>query len=361
MNALFRFVAILACLVCIGVSASAQTQVVVPDLTGLNAPKAAAELNRLGLRLGEQRAEGWSAGAGVAENTIGAQSVAPGTTVDAGTAVDITVLRTPNARLIYDDNDITLVNLTGQAIDISGLRFVTTEGGNASFDASRWSGELRANQCVQLWSLNRNGPKGLPECQAIQNWLTTTNQGSHFWTQTSGARTFEVRQSGSTLTACPAATTAAQNAPLTCEFYVAAGGMGDVAEFVYFAYTLDAFAAINPTNDSWLRLNRATITAPQTAQGPFAAPFRLTDASLFGNPDIVAEFGRLAPQQCLFLFDEAHPEAVPPQPCDVIASLAVPAGQLFWHNDFELDSRDGKTFKCTAAVEGKRTICIMPR
>ena len=358
---IIRLLVTLWCLVVFGLSASAQGQVAVPDLTGLNVPKAAAELNKLGLRLGEQTAQAWSAETGLAENTIGAQSVAPGTNVDHGAVVDVTVLRTPNLRLIYDDNDITLVNLTDQAVDISALRFETIEGTGASFDASRWSSELRANQCLQLWSVNRNGSKGLPECQAIQNWLTTVNPGNHFWTASNGVGIFEARQNGSVLNDCQAATVNSQDRPITCEFYLPAGGAGDVAEFVYFAYTVDAFAAINPTDDAWLRLNRTTIINPNPNLGQLGASFRLGDSAIFGNPDIVAEIGRLAPQQCLLLFDSALTAAAPPQPCDVVAQLGIPADQRFWLSDFELESRDGRKFECTGAVEGKRTICVMPR
>lgn len=361
MNTVIRLLVALSCAAVLGLSASAQGQVAVPDLTGLNVPAAAAQLNKLGLRLGEQNAQSWSPEAGVVENTIGAQSVAPGNNVEPGAAVDVTVLRTPNLRIIYDDNDITLVNLTAQAVDIGALRFETTEGTSASFDASRWSGELRANQCLQLWSLNRNGPKGLPECQAIQNWLTTVNSGNHFWTQSNGVRVFEVRQNSNVLNACTAADSSAQDRPITCDFYLPAGGMGDVAEFVYFAYTTDTFAAINPTDNAWLRLNRTTITNPNANQGQLGASFRLGDPALFGNPDIVADISRLAPQQCLIVFDSALNAVTPPQPCDVIAQLGIPADQRFWLSDFELESRDGRKFKCTGAVDGKRTICIMPR
>jgi hypothetical protein len=361
MSSVIRLLVTLACFFILGLSVSAQNQVAVPDLNGLNVPRAAAELNRLGLRLGEQNVQVWSQEAGVAENTIGAQSVAPGTNVEFGSTVDVTVLRTPNLRMIYDDNEITLVNLTGQAIDISALRFETIEGKSASFDASRWSSELRANQCLQLWSVKRNGSKGLPECQAIQNWLTTVNPSNHFWTGSNGVSVFEVRYNGTVLNVCQAAPSSSQDRPITCEFYLPAGGAGDVAELVYFAYTLDTFAAINPTDDAWLRLNRTTIINPTPNTIQLGASFRLGDAALFENPDIVAEIGRLAPQQCLLVFDSALAATSPPQPCDVIARLGIPSDQRFWLSDFELESRDGRKFTCTGAVEGKRTICVMPR
>jgi beta-lactam-binding protein with PASTA domain len=82
----------------------------VPDITGLPVPQAVAALNRSGLVLGTQTPfEGTT---DQALGSIVSQSVAAGSTATYGSAVDITLVQAPNARLIYDDNDITLVNLT---------------------------------------------------------------------------------------------------------------------------------------------------------------------------------------------------------------------------------------------------------
>ena len=57
---------------------NAQNTVQVPDLTGMNVPQAAAALNRVGLGLGNETGEAWTAASGLKQNSIKAQSVAAG-------------------------------------------------------------------------------------------------------------------------------------------------------------------------------------------------------------------------------------------------------------------------------------------
>ena len=110
-----------------------ENTVVVPDLTGLNVPQSAAVLNELGLQLGVQEAIAWTQASGMGEGSISAQSVEAGSRVEPGTSVDVSVLHSPNMLLIYDDNDLTMVNLTINVADITGVRFAATEGTPASF------------------------------------------------------------------------------------------------------------------------------------------------------------------------------------------------------------------------------------
>ena len=56
----------------------AQDAVQVPDLTGMNVPQAAAALNHVGLGLGNENGEAWTAESGLEQNRIKAQSVAAG-------------------------------------------------------------------------------------------------------------------------------------------------------------------------------------------------------------------------------------------------------------------------------------------
>lgn len=358
-----RLVVMLLVLLITGLTVSsvyAQEAVTVPDLTGLSAPKAAAELNRLGLRLGAQASQSWTADSGVPENTIGSQSVEAGSSADPGTAIDVTILRSANIRLIYDDNDLTVVNLTPRALDISGINFATSEGSAASFSANRWTSELKPNQCVQVWSINRNGPKGLPECESIQAWQVTTNAGNHFWTAANGVAKFDVKQGDGVLTTCNAASAPEQ--PMACEVYLVSSEQSDVAEFVYFVYTTDQFVAANPSENEWMRLNQTKLYNANPNQSQLGANFNLGTREMFGNPDILADVRRLAPKQCLlFKSDAAAADAPLPETCDVIAQRDLPAAELFWLNDFQIESRNGTKFTCTAAVEGKRTICVMPR
>ena len=133
--------AILLMLLCLnlGQRVSAQDSVTVPDLTGLNVPQAAAELNRVGLRLGTQEAIAWNADSGLSENTISGQSIDPGTETSPGTTIDVTVLRSPNVALQYKDTSLTVINLGSTTISLTNLAFATKVGEPTSFAGSRWS------------------------------------------------------------------------------------------------------------------------------------------------------------------------------------------------------------------------------
>jgi hypothetical protein len=349
-----KIVAIICiCFLLTVVNTAAQDNAVVPDLTGLSVPEAAAALNRVGLALGVQTGELWTAESGLEQNRIRAQSAEPGTSLTPGSPVDVTVLRTPNVILIYDDNDLTLVNQTGGELNLGNIMFIT--GNGASFSATRWSGSLRSNQCTQIWSIGRNGPKGMDECSLIQNWLVTTNTAEHFWTGAGGAAQFTALVNGAEAATCPVAN------PGRCEFFVSTGEVGDgVTEYVYFAYTPDRLAIINPSENHWMPIGELIVrnNAP-TQQG---APVSVGDPSLFGNPQTVANIRSLAPGQCLF-FTNGSPDAqTPPQPCDVIAQLDLVPNVIFWSAAFPVESiTDDKERSCPAATPGKLTLCVIPR
>ncbi|MBZ0298754.1 MAG: PASTA domain-containing protein [Anaerolineae bacterium] len=336
--------------------AAAQDAVTVPDVTGLTVPVAAATLNRAGIGIGQEISAQWTAESGFPQNSVGAQSVAAGTSVDAGTKIDLTVLRSPNMLLIYDDNDFTLINQTGGSIDLSGISLRALDGSGASFAASRWGATLREDRCAQVWSVNRNGPKGLDECDYIEHWLSTTNGGEHFWTGAGGATRFAVLQNGIERVQCPVAN------PGHCEFYLPAGSAaGDATEHVYFAYTQDRLAVINNTTDKWMPLQGLRVLnnfAPTKG-----APVTFADATLYGrNLDPVANINQLAPGQCI-LFTNSSPTAeTPPQPCDVVARLDVGPSVIFWGAAFDVESiTDDQPHSCPVATADRLTLCIMPR
>ncbi|MFZ2879477.1 MAG: PASTA domain-containing protein, partial [Phototrophicaceae bacterium] len=196
-----------------GIAAQPQ-QVTVPDLNGLTVAQAAAQLNAAGLALGREIVVPVD---GRTPDVVSGQSVAAGQSAAAGSEVDVEIARSANIRLVYDDNDLTLINLTHAVLRLGGLSFETVESTqSAAFNAGRWSDIVRPRQCTQVWSVGRSGPKSLPECEYIQNWLTTNNRGEHFWTAASGARTFRVLQNGVERAVCDAAPTNSQDRPLTC-------------------------------------------------------------------------------------------------------------------------------------------------
>lgn len=332
--------------------------VTVPDVTGLSVPAAAALLNTNGLRLGVQSVEGWTAESGLPQNAVSAQSVAAGTSVSYGTAVDVVVLSSPNTALIYDDNDLTVVNFSGGALDINGVSF-SANAGAVLFRASRWGSSLRAEGCGQVWSVGRSTPKDVEGCGSIQ-WLTTNNPAEHFWTALNGVAEFTVVQDGVTRATCPAAPAGTQ--PLRCEVYLAGGSTSDAAPFVYFTYTMDRFVVMNPTSDQWMPLSQTPIFNFNPGITVAGAQVNLGDPALFGNPPIVADITRLAPGQCLLLTDGSPTTSAPPAPCSVIAQLNTTPQVAFWVAPFEIQSSsDGLRRGCPAATPDKLTICILPR
>lgn len=351
----YIFALMLVCI--ISVTASAQESKV-PDLAGLNTPQAAAALNRVGLRLGKEIAVPISEG--VTPDVISGQSFEAGSLVGAGAEVDVEIPRSPNVRLMYDDNDFTVINLVNANINIEEVVFETVVSTQAaSFNARRWARQIRAKQCTQVWSVNRNGPKDLPDCKYIQNWQTSTNRDLHFWTGANGVQSFRVVQGDAERGVCPAAPPNSQDTPSQCELYLPAGGNNDVTAHIYLAYRADRLAVINNTTDKWMPVNTAQIINGLSDPAPLGREFRI-NAGLFGRPEIVARINRLAPNQCLlFLTEGADPDPI--QNCDVIATYPLQASQLWWTANFEVMGSDDRRRTCTAAVTDKLTLCVMPR
>ena len=328
----------------------------VPDVTGLNTAQAAAELNRAGLRLGQQNVEPWAEDAPVPPGSIASQSIAPGETAAGGTAVDVTLYSGTKLTLIYDDNDLTLINDTGENIALGGIQFASAD---RRFHASRWRGDLPSGDCTQVWSVGRNQPKAVGNCESTY-WLVTTDRAEHFWTP--GAENFNIVQDGDTRATCPAAPPNSQNSPTTCEFYIATGSASaSSTEFIYFAYTTDRFAVINRSDDSWMPLTETSIYNYNPAIQVQGASLKLSDSSLFNPDTIIANPERLAPGQCLMITVAPLSDAQPPEPCDLIAQRALTAEVIFWSAPFELDAPTGERSQCPAATEGRLTLCIMPR
>lgn len=327
--------------------------VVVPDVSGMNVPAATALLNKNGLRLGVENNQGWTAESGLPENSINGQSIPAGESVTFGTAIDVNVLRSPNALVIYDDNDLTLVNNSGGDLNLTGITFAATDGSGAQLAGSRWGVALRAGQCVQVWSIGRNGPKGLAECGTIQNWLVTTNGAEHFWTGGGGTTQFNVLQNGMPRATCQIAN------PGRCEFFLSGGGAGsDATEYVYFAYTPEHLAIINQSTDQWMSLDGFYVVN-NVAQG---VPVFLGNSTIYTkNPPDVETVSRLAPGQCILYTNSTPGLDNPPQPCDVIARLDIGVSVIFWGGDFGVTSADDSEHICPAPIAGRLTLCIMPR
>jgi hypothetical protein len=332
---------------------SAQDNVAVPDLKGMNVPQAAAALNKSGLLLGAENNEGWTETSGLPQNTVGGQSVAAGQTAPRGSTVDVTVLRSPNALLIYDDNNLTLVNQGTVDLPLSDIVFQAVDGGKARYAAASWGGALGVNKCGQVWSIRRGSAKKMAECKSI-SWKTTNKPAEHFWTGEDGATQFAVLQGGVQRAVCPVSKDG------RCAFYLAgAGAASDATAYVYFAYTTDALAIINPTPDQWMVMKDFVLLNNNHVS---KAPVAVSDPTLYGkNFQPIGDVGRLAPNQCL-LFTSGGSTTTPPKPCDVIAQLAVDPNVAFWNAAFDMTSAtDDQQRSCPAATPGRLTICVMPR
>ncbi|MBK9745244.1 MAG: PASTA domain-containing protein [Anaerolineae bacterium] len=336
--------------------------VTVPDLTGLSVPVAAAQLNAAGLRLGGQEVIPWSESSSLPAGSISTQDVAAGQTATAGTAINVQVLASPNVTLIYDENDLTILNRTGQDLPFGGLSFEVADGAMpATFQATRWAGGLQNGRCAQVWSVVRYEAKAVDGCDGIANWLTTNNPGEHFWTQLNGVNRFRVLQNGVERGACASA--AAGTTPITCSFYIPAPSSSDVTEYVYFAYTPGRLAIINQSPDRWMPLVGTQVINNNPNLTPPGQGVPIGDPALYLPVNPVADVTRLAPGQCVLFTDSTGLETDNlPQPCTVIARLDIGQQLIFWAADFNIVSvTDGQTRTCRAATADRLTICVMPR
>lgn len=324
--------------------------VIVPDVTGLVTPQAAAALNEAGLRLGAQNVVTWTAESGLPQGSISGQSIEPGTEVEFGTAVDVNVLREANVLLIYDDINITLVNQSAGPIILGQLVFNSLDGNTGTtFVGSRWAETVDSGNCVQVWSVGAQGARSVPECGSTR-WLTTNNPEEHFWTGSNNATEFLVTQNGIQRAICPV------SASGRCEFHVeVAGAVQEVTEYVYYAYTTDRFMIINQSEDQWMTLSGLTINDLRGGQFAPAAPDTYDQ-----QDDILGNTEQLAPGQCLFLANRTG--AGPLASCNVIAAQVYDVDYVFWLEPFTYTSlTDGVLRGCPGADSERMTLCILPR
>lgn len=346
---------VLSLLAVVGVSAQT-TSAAVPDVTGLPLPQAAARLNESGFALGAENARLWSPALGVPPGMVVAQAVVPGASLEAGSGVDLTVLRPANVVAIYDDNELTLLNQGSAPIDLTTLGFASLDGASANFAASRWVPVLDPGGCVQVWSIMVNSPKPIDGCRDIQYWLTTNNPAEHFWTAQGGTTQFSISDGGNIRAICAVSPTG------RCELYLGSGVAADErTDYVHFAYTQDWFVIRNTSDAGWMNLADLPLfnyNVPQQGLG-----FPLSDPFLYSYINPVSRFAQLAPGQCVLFRSSVtlEPNSQLPQ-CFVIAEMIVDSSIRFWGAQFELQSAlDGLRRACPAATPERITVCIMPR
>ncbi len=316
------------------------TPITLPDVIGLTVPAAAARLNAAGYRLGEITLADWTSAVNAPPNTIREQIPTAGTPLPLGEIVNLTVWRAEKAILIFDDNDFTLQNIATEALSLSRIQF-TTPGG-ASFEAREWSSILRPNQCVQLWSVRTNAHKDVEGCQFIQNWLFRLDRNQHFWT--GGNTEFTVIQDNIVRGRCLIETR-------RCEVYLSLSEIPtDSAEYLYFAYTNDAWVIINRAPDRFL---------PTPAIIVGGVPFARRSITAISP---VADLNLLAPGQCIAFWREGGTRQLPIA-CDQVGETTVDAAGAFWNAPYEVSNRlDGQNRTCPGAVGSTElTLCLVPR
>lgn len=335
------------------------TDVSIPDVTGMTAPQAAAALNAVGLRLGSET--NIQAEAGQTEGAILSQTPLAGERAAAGSAVDITIARAPNIRLIYDDNDLTLINLSTQPFALPPLALNAVQGGTGVLRGERWGAEVSAGDCVQVWAIGRGKPKSVTGCDSVKAWFTTNNTDLHVWTRAAGVRRFTVTLNGQVQAECAAAPRNSQDAPTTCEFYIEVPSAVPNLPYIYIAYTTDAFVVVNHADDGWLRMNVEVISSSgELVRFSEVTLYDTVDPLLVvGNASGTGTLRQLAPGQCVRLRAPGISEDTFPQPCVPYADGI--ADQPFWTTDFSVRDREGKERVCKGATPGRLTICVMPR
>jgi hypothetical protein len=319
----------------------------VPDLNSLTVPEAAAALSRAGLRLGPETIIAIDPASGESENIIVEQLPLAGEEVQLGTAVGVTVTRAINASVIYDDNDLTLLNLTAGLLDLNTIMFSGTGDTITEFDPSAWAAQLDEGRCGQIWSVARLASKEVAGCSAIL-WMTAANRSQHFWTHTSGATQFSVIQDGVVRATCPVAQAGSQDAPQRCDIVFDVNYPDEQIDYVYIAYTIDRLIIHNQTVDRWMSLNETRL---RDSSG------RDLDLSSMDVLNESAGQTRLAPGECILFAAQAN--AQPPEPCRVISQILTDT--IYWLESFSVIGRDEIPRVCEAAEEGALVICVMLR
>jgi len=330
----------------------------VPDLTGLTPAQAAAVLNQNGLNLGQQLPT--NEVEGFAPNTVVAQSVAPGTRLALGTAVDLFIASPTNARLIYNDHYITLLNLTDGLMNIPNVVFRAVDGSGASFNISQLSGVLEADDCIQLWSVDRGDAKFIG-CDEVYG-RTLTDPAQYFWTQTSGITEFVIIENGIERATCPAAAAGTKDTPLYCDLYLAGGGAGyDETDYMYLVYSDNAMAIINTSDSQWMRTDQTLFhnhnpgLAIRDVKGVLGDTEVLREEHKVGLGSIT----RLAPNQCLVFTIRGSGVRESPEPCDVVAQRSLDGNVVVWLTDFEAESSfTGEMVTCPDSISGELVRCV---
>ncbi len=337
----------------------AKVQTFIPPVVGLNVPQAAAALHRAGLTLGALSHQLMPPEGDDAVRPIGQvidQQPAAGLEAEVGDGVSLVVELPANVVIIYDDNDLTLLNRSGREIALAG---VSISGGGQVLSGSRWrAARLASGRCVQVWSVSRAVSKPVEGCADIGAWFATLDRTAHVWMAAEPAE-FELSIDGVPVMTCPTAPITAPETPLRCEgFWSPQAGGQDAARFLYLAYTLDALVARNPSSDYWMYLDRPLDSAGGAVLLSAAEGYEAVLPAILSEND--GAVLRLAPEECVWLRAADSSDIGLPQACGLIVAEGVQDAP-FWRDDFSLMGLDGVQRACAGAVAGRLTICVLQR
>ncbi len=315
-----------------------------PDIIGKTIAQAEALLNASDFRLAPTILITDEADGDV--NTIVDYSI-----LDDDNLVQVTVLRAYNVSLVWDNTEffanfanmrnlanddlLTLINLSDEDIPLRNIQI-------ADFDSSRWQAVLRANQCAQIWTFTENNPFQLDDCATIQgaNVTSISDAASQFWRSD---EPFEVYQNGIQRASCdPSAG--------RCDFWVSHSIIADdLAPYLYAIYDDSQFIMVNNDDTRWMDLSQLNI----------ASIGDLSDMRTWEtitHPDL----DRLAPNQCVWVTRNANADML--MDCQVIATLVLPASDIFWTAPFAIEDRitQARTLDCPAAID-QETRCLLSR
>lgn len=332
--------------------------VIVPDVVGMTVPQAAATLHKAGLRLGLTTVVYETTGA---SDTVKSQTLPPGTSANPAAAVDVEVVIVFNIMLIYDNNDITVANLTGGNLNLgsmqlsSGGEAETTPAAFSLRDIPDFNGQLEHTQCVQIWADAADSSKPISTCErGIRNWYSTILPDRHFWTGDNGANMFAVSYRNAIVGTCP--TSRGRN-ERTCRLRLRLDPLDtDTAEYLYFVYTMDELAVMNPSPSRWMELGDIQLE-----------DIALNDMTQLPRIAALGNDTRLAPGECLIFNAPADDEATAPAsaPTDHLADDCFSVGQnlftvgRFWGSSFSVRGTSERS--CPPAQRGQRVICMIPR
>lgn len=313
----------------------AQTEITVPDLTGLTSAKAAQQIGQAGLLVGQIDERPWTASSTPKPGQIVDQNPRPGTKVAAGTVVDVTVLRAFNLVLKYDNQQITLTNATGKPITLNGIAFESSAG---SRKAAEWTGfALQPGRC---FFLARASTAPRPAC--VQVWMISTSR--LFWQAT---EPFLVTRNGNILKSCPPTTG-------ECSVAVPQGDDPDTTAYLQFRYR-ESYLAVRNETEQWMALRGVILVGRNGKRLKLDAMDNLTAG------DVPWPGQRLAPGQCV-VFSDREPGQLPPYDCDVVGYIRLAADANAWLSGFDvLNTTNNQRTNCKPPDLTAISLCVVPR